>query len=345
MDLLNTLVDKGLRRELPTREEALAVLATSDDDLLDVVAAAGKVRRHWFGSSCRPPSLSWSTSASGARPRLCGQVGEPVRGDGSGQQRRTEVAIAQVIDRRHDQRRQQRGGPDQGPARPPPADGRVLRRREHRQDRERREQQTIGGAVGHPAPQRRPGQRQPLRPGRARLGPYDDRPRRSAKTRPRTTANRQRRRTITARRCPVARTHSPKNTSTAVHQTLHTARPPRLGSNVTSGKGQVCPSQDEARAAAPGGRRATAALEHFEGGGPVRISRRASSGSRNGTSRSRRGAAAPCGHADRARRRSRLRATHRTRRVRRPATAAPAARGRSRQARETRRSGPPPVRA
>lgn len=49
MDLLNTLVDKGLRRESPTREEALAVLATSDDDLLDVVAAAGKVRRRWFG--------------------------------------------------------------------------------------------------------------------------------------------------------------------------------------------------------------------------------------------------------------------------------------------------------
>ncbi|MER5895570.1 biotin synthase BioB [Streptomyces sp. NPDC001876] len=49
MDLLNTLVDKGLRRELPTREEALAVLATSDDELLDVVAAAGKVRRQWFG--------------------------------------------------------------------------------------------------------------------------------------------------------------------------------------------------------------------------------------------------------------------------------------------------------
>lgn len=49
MDLLNTLVAKGLRRELPTREEALAVLATSDDDLLDVVAAAGRVRRQWFG--------------------------------------------------------------------------------------------------------------------------------------------------------------------------------------------------------------------------------------------------------------------------------------------------------
>src|SRR6478736_3225200 len=53
MDLLNTLVEKGLRRELPTREEALAVLATSDDDVLDVVAAAGRVRRHWFGRRVR----------------------------------------------------------------------------------------------------------------------------------------------------------------------------------------------------------------------------------------------------------------------------------------------------
>ncbi|MEV7086260.1 biotin synthase BioB [Streptomyces sp. NPDC093085] len=49
MDLLNRLVEKGLRRELPTREEALAVLATSDEDVLDVVAAAGRVRREWFG--------------------------------------------------------------------------------------------------------------------------------------------------------------------------------------------------------------------------------------------------------------------------------------------------------
>ncbi|WP_067186375.1 biotin synthase BioB [Microtetraspora niveoalba] len=49
MDLLTELVDKGLRGQSPTREEALAVLATSDDELLDVVAAAGKVRRRWFG--------------------------------------------------------------------------------------------------------------------------------------------------------------------------------------------------------------------------------------------------------------------------------------------------------
>ncbi|KJS54509.1 biotin synthase [Streptomyces rubellomurinus subsp. indigoferus] len=49
MDLLDTLTAKGLRGEAPTREEALAVLATTDDELLDVVAAAGKVRRRWFG--------------------------------------------------------------------------------------------------------------------------------------------------------------------------------------------------------------------------------------------------------------------------------------------------------
>ncbi|NSC20363.1 biotin synthase BioB [Streptomyces albus subsp. chlorinus] len=48
-DLLNALVDKGLRGETPTRDEALAVLRSADDELLDVVAAAGKVRRKWFG--------------------------------------------------------------------------------------------------------------------------------------------------------------------------------------------------------------------------------------------------------------------------------------------------------
>jgi biotin synthase len=34
----------------PTREQLLAVLGSSDDDLLDVVAAAGRVRRHYFGN-------------------------------------------------------------------------------------------------------------------------------------------------------------------------------------------------------------------------------------------------------------------------------------------------------
>jgi biotin synthase len=48
--LLETLVSRALEREVPTREHALALLASSDDDLLEVVAAAGRVRRHFFGN-------------------------------------------------------------------------------------------------------------------------------------------------------------------------------------------------------------------------------------------------------------------------------------------------------
>ncbi|NGN62850.1 biotin synthase BioB [Streptomyces sp. A7024] len=70
MDLLKTLVDKGLRRELPSRDEALAVLATPDDDLLDVVAAAGKVRRKYFG---RRVKLNYLVNLkSGLCPEDCG---------------------------------------------------------------------------------------------------------------------------------------------------------------------------------------------------------------------------------------------------------------------------------
>ncbi|MFI0450374.1 biotin synthase BioB [Actinomadura sp. 6N118] len=49
-DLLGSLAAKGLRCETPTREEALAVLRTADEDILDVVAAASKVRRRFFGT-------------------------------------------------------------------------------------------------------------------------------------------------------------------------------------------------------------------------------------------------------------------------------------------------------
>ena len=46
---LDRLADKALSKELPSREEALAVLASADDDLMDVVAAAFRVRRAFFG--------------------------------------------------------------------------------------------------------------------------------------------------------------------------------------------------------------------------------------------------------------------------------------------------------
>jgi len=47
--LLAALTDQSLRREPPTREQALALLATGDEDILDVVAAAGRIRREFFG--------------------------------------------------------------------------------------------------------------------------------------------------------------------------------------------------------------------------------------------------------------------------------------------------------
>ena len=49
MQWLDVLAAKALNREPPTREEAVAVLASGDDDLLDVVAAAFRVRQRYFG--------------------------------------------------------------------------------------------------------------------------------------------------------------------------------------------------------------------------------------------------------------------------------------------------------
>ncbi len=49
MTWLDSLADKALTRELPTREEALKVLTSSDDELMDVVAAAFRVRLRYFG--------------------------------------------------------------------------------------------------------------------------------------------------------------------------------------------------------------------------------------------------------------------------------------------------------
>src|ERR1019366_2795062 len=48
--LLDDLVDQALDHQVPTREQALDLLATRDEDLLDVVAAGGRVRRHFFAN-------------------------------------------------------------------------------------------------------------------------------------------------------------------------------------------------------------------------------------------------------------------------------------------------------
>src|ERR1700722_8560459 len=49
MTWLDALADKAIDCVPPTRAEALAVLGSSDDDLMDVVAAAFRVRRQFFG--------------------------------------------------------------------------------------------------------------------------------------------------------------------------------------------------------------------------------------------------------------------------------------------------------
>lgn len=48
-DLLESLTTKALTREIPSREEMSALLATGDENVLDVVAAASRVRQNFFG--------------------------------------------------------------------------------------------------------------------------------------------------------------------------------------------------------------------------------------------------------------------------------------------------------
>jgi biotin synthase len=49
-DTLDDLVRQALSGKTPDREQALAVLTSSDDELLEVVAAGGRVRRHFFAN-------------------------------------------------------------------------------------------------------------------------------------------------------------------------------------------------------------------------------------------------------------------------------------------------------
>ena len=49
MTWLDALTEKALARQLPTRAEALQVLASPDDEMMAVIAAAFKVRLRYFG--------------------------------------------------------------------------------------------------------------------------------------------------------------------------------------------------------------------------------------------------------------------------------------------------------
>lgn len=50
---LSDMTDRALRGQSVTRDEALEILRSSDDDLMSVVAAASRVRRHFFANRVR----------------------------------------------------------------------------------------------------------------------------------------------------------------------------------------------------------------------------------------------------------------------------------------------------
>ncbi|TCJ31554.1 biotin synthase BioB [Parafrankia sp. BMG5.11] len=69
-EILSGIVAKCLAAETITREEALAVLASDDDSVMDVVGAAYRVRRHYFG---RRVKLNFLVNLkSGRCPEDCG---------------------------------------------------------------------------------------------------------------------------------------------------------------------------------------------------------------------------------------------------------------------------------
>ena len=69
MSWLDEVADKALAGEPPTRDEALKVLRSGDDELMDVIAAAFRVRRKHFG---RKVKLNYLVSIkSGLCPEDC----------------------------------------------------------------------------------------------------------------------------------------------------------------------------------------------------------------------------------------------------------------------------------
>ena len=66
----HTLADRVLAGEAVTNQEALAVLDCPDDELLDLLAATYRVRRHWFGNQVQLYFLM--NAKSGLCPEDCG---------------------------------------------------------------------------------------------------------------------------------------------------------------------------------------------------------------------------------------------------------------------------------
>jgi biotin synthase len=70
------LADKALEGERPTRDEAHAVLASGDDELLALLAAAFRVRRRYFGRKVKLNVLM--SAKTGVCPEDCGYCSQSV---------------------------------------------------------------------------------------------------------------------------------------------------------------------------------------------------------------------------------------------------------------------------
>ena len=68
--VLDSVTSKALAGGRPTRDELLAVLRSADEDVLEVVAAASRVRRHFFGTRVKLNFLV--NLKSGMCPEDCG---------------------------------------------------------------------------------------------------------------------------------------------------------------------------------------------------------------------------------------------------------------------------------
>ena len=89
MTWLDVLAEKSLARERLTRDEARSVLTSTDDELMDVVAAAFRVRLRYFG---RRVKLRYLVNIkSGLCPEDCSTA--PAAGLGGG---RAQVHLAQA---------------------------------------------------------------------------------------------------------------------------------------------------------------------------------------------------------------------------------------------------------
>lgn len=93
--LLESLVEKGLRTEVPSQEELLNLLALDRDHLLDVVAAAFKVRRAFFGRRMKLNTLI--NMKSGLCPEDCGYCSQR-RGAESGALKYNWISTEEAVD-------------------------------------------------------------------------------------------------------------------------------------------------------------------------------------------------------------------------------------------------------